>query len=81
MGDLSCERFAELLGDYVDGVLKPLDVEAVEAHRLACPPCAELLADYERIPALVRRATNLSMPSGAKARLRRLLAHGWRRRS
>jgi len=77
MGDLSCERFTDLLGDYVEGVLRSDDRPAMDAHLLDCAQCSELLADYERLPGLVRRATHVAMPAGAKARLRRLLSRAW----
>ena len=78
MGDLSCERFADLLGDYVEGVLPAEQRPAMEAHLGACSRCSDLLADYRRIPEVVRRATDVAMPSGAKARLRHLLSRVWR---
>lgn len=81
MGELSCERFVNLLSDYAEGALPSDDLTAMNAHLLACEGCRQLLADYESIPAVVRRATNIAMPSGAQARLRRLLAHAWRRRT
>jgi hypothetical protein len=77
MGDLSCQRFTDLARDYVDGKLPPEDVRPMSAHRLTCARCNKLLADYERIPEVVRRATDASMPAGAKARLRRILSRAW----
>jgi anti-sigma factor RsiW len=66
------------MGDYFDGALPADERAAVDAHRLACAPCSELFATYQRIPGLVRQATDVSMPSGARARLRRLLSRAWR---
>jgi anti-sigma factor RsiW len=77
MEDLSCQRFTDLLSDFVEGRVPPEELRAMDAHRLACARCSELLADYERIPGVVRRATDASMPAGAKARLRRLLSRAW----
>jgi anti-sigma factor RsiW len=80
MGDLSCDRFTDLLGQYVEGRLPSDERLSMEAHLLACPRCDQLVADYERIPGIARRATNVTMPAGAKARLRWILSHAWRRR-
>jgi anti-sigma factor RsiW len=81
MGDLSCERFVDLMGDYVEGVLPPEERQTMDQHLLSCGRCSELLADYKRIPAVVRRATDIAMPVAAQARLRRLLSRAWRSRS
>ena len=80
MGELSCQRFADRLGDYVEGALAAEERTAMSAHRLACRECGALLRDYERLPGLVRRATLASLPAGAWARLQRLLARAWRGR-
>jgi anti-sigma factor RsiW len=80
MGDLSCQRFVDLVGDYLEGLLAPEERKAMTAHRLECRECSELLGDYERIPGLVRRATHATVPAGAQARLWRLLAQALGRR-
>jgi anti-sigma factor RsiW len=80
MGDLSCQNFVDLLGDYVDGRVPNAELAAMGVHRLACASCRELQSEYERVPGLVRQATDVAMPRGARARLRRLLSRAWRRR-
>jgi anti-sigma factor RsiW len=80
MPALSCQRFADLLGDYTEGVLPFDERAAMDAHALACPSCSALRADYQRVPGVVRKATDVEMPSGAKGRLRRALTRAWRRR-
>jgi anti-sigma factor RsiW len=80
MGDLSCERFTELVGDHVEGVLSADERCAMEAHLLACPRCRELLEQYTRVGDVVRGATDVRMPLGARARLRRVLSRVWHRR-
>jgi len=74
---LSCERCVDLLGEYAEQALAPEAVEAVEAHLRECPPCAEAFAEYRRIPGLVRRATEASIPPDVRWRLRRLLDLAW----
>ncbi|HEX8795179.1 MAG TPA: zf-HC2 domain-containing protein [Polyangiaceae bacterium] len=79
MTDLTCARCAELLGDYVDGRLAPDRVAAIEQHVQSCTACAALVRDYELVPGLVRRATDVPMPHDVEMRLRRLLAVARRR--
>ncbi len=81
MGNVSCKHFVDQMGDYVEGILPSDQRLAMDAHRIGCPQCRGLLADYERIPGVVRRATDVVMPLDARARLRRFLsrARGSRR--
>ncbi len=77
MEDISCARFTELVGDLVEGSL-PADVRsAMEAHLLACPRCRTLRGEYVGVADVVRNATDVRMPLGARARLRRVLARLW----
>jgi len=79
MGDLTCERFAELVGDQVEGILPSAERAAFDAHLRTCAHCRDLLDGYVRVAGVVRRATDVAMPLGARARLRRLLSHLWHR--
>jgi anti-sigma factor RsiW len=81
MADLSCDRVVDLLGDYCEQVLASEERRAVDAHLVVCRRCGDALAEYQRIPALVRRATDVLMPVAAQARLRRLLSRAWRSRN
>jgi hypothetical protein len=74
MRELSCPRFIDRLGDYVEGILPPAEVASMDAHRAGCASCRDLLAEYRRVPGVVRRATDVGMPTGARARLHRLLS-------
>jgi anti-sigma factor RsiW len=80
MEDLSCARFTELVGDHVEGVLSTDLRSAMEAHLLGCSRCRALLDEYIGVAEVVRRATDVQMPLGARARLRRVLARLWHRR-
>jgi hypothetical protein len=40
-----CERFDELLPDYLEGSLSPSDLASAESHVAACGRCAALVAD------------------------------------
>lgn len=79
MADLTCDRCAELLGDYVDGRLAADVLGALEEHVASCEACAALVRDYEAIPGFVRRATDTTMPHDVEMRLRRLLTLAWRK--
>jgi anti-sigma factor RsiW len=78
MTEVSCDRCAALLGDYVDGVLAADVRDAFEAHVGSCGACSTLVCEYRAIPDIVRRGMDAAMPDAVEARLRRLLAiaHG-----
>jgi anti-sigma factor RsiW len=38
-GGISCREVVELVTDYLDGALSPAELERMEAHLAACPPC------------------------------------------
>jgi anti-sigma factor RsiW len=80
MADLTCDRCADVLGDYLEGRLAPDVVGALEAHVASCAGCAALVRDYEIIPAFLRGATDVRMPLEVEVRLRRLLAVAWRKK-
>jgi len=77
---LSCERCVDLFGEYAERALSPEAVDEMTVHLRACPACVEALAQYERVPGLIRRATDVPMPRDVRARLRRALGLVWRRR-
>jgi len=74
MGDLTCERWSELLAAYADGALGPGHRAAVEAHAASCVACHRFLKGYLAVPALVRRATDVSIPPEVRQRLARLFS-------
>ena len=74
MEDLTCERWSELLRGYVDGALALDDRAAVEVHAASCAACHQFLEDYLAVPGLVRRATDVSIPSDVRRRLAKLFA-------
>jgi anti-sigma factor RsiW len=78
MADLTCDRCAELLGDYVEGRLAADVLVALEGHVASCAACAALVRDYKAVPGFVRGATDVRMPHDVEVRLRRLLALAWR---
>jgi len=74
MAQLSCERFVEQMGEYIEGRLSRGQELAMNTHRLRCRRCGELLSDYARLPGELRKATDVALPPGARARLARRLA-------
>jgi hypothetical protein len=79
MAEVTCERCAEVLGDFVEGRLAADERASVEAHLGSCGECSNLHRDYVEIPEIVRRATHADIPAEVELRLRKLLAR-WRRR-
>ena len=47
--DPSCDRYAALIHDRVDGALDASDGRELDAHLAACPACRALLADLEEV--------------------------------
>ena len=52
----TCEQFTNLLTDYEEGALGPLDWLGMKLHLALCPPCQTFLRSFERTPALLRQA-------------------------
>jgi len=84
---VSCAAVRPLLSDHFDGRFPPGDARRleIEAHLACCPPCAEVLADYDRIRQSLRPDTcPLPDPQGFERRLqerlqeRLLPAPSWR---
>jgi anti-sigma factor RsiW len=76
---MSCEECVALIGDWSDERLGPAQRAAAYAHLLACSKCRSRLAEHRAISRLLRRATDVALPSGVRARLRYLLSRAWRR--
>jgi anti-sigma factor RsiW len=74
MPQLTCETFVDLLASYVDGVLDRGVGAEMRTHLAACAACRELLGSYRAVPTIVRKATHVTLPSGARHRLARRLA-------
>jgi anti-sigma factor RsiW len=41
--DVPCQRVVELLNDYLEGALTPVERVEVDAHLATCPPCQAYL--------------------------------------
>jgi len=80
MAEVSCERCADLLGEWAEGALAAPERDALEAHIASCIPCAALARDYWSVSAFVRRLTDVELPPDAQARLRERSATFLRRK-
>ena len=47
----SCERFEERLADYMEGDVRGIEREPLDAHAATCTACAELVSDLRAITA------------------------------
>jgi putative transcriptional regulator len=70
----TCEQVLNLLTDYEDRALGPLDWLGVRLHLALCPPCQAVLEAFERTPALLLRALDNDAPSAAESALAGALA-------
>ena len=48
---MSCERFEERLADYMEGDVRGVERETLDAHAATCTACAELVSDLRAITA------------------------------
>ena len=53
--ELVCREAIELVTDYLEGHLSPVDRERLEGHLAACPHCTEYLAQMRRTLDLLGR--------------------------
>lgn len=45
--DMHCQEFVELVTDYLEGALSPIDVQRLETHLGECGHCAHYFAQLE----------------------------------
>jgi anti-sigma factor RsiW len=60
--DLDCQRWVELVTDYLDGVLDSPTVAAVHRHLAECDGCEEYLAQMRRTIELTGRLSDDPVP-------------------
>jgi hypothetical protein len=51
---MNCERFEELISDYLEGQLSPSLRAELEQHRASCPGCASLISEVQQVIVLCR---------------------------
>lgn len=65
----TCRSGVELLADYLEGVLAPDVRAALEEHVAGCPRCTAFVESYRRTPAILRTATDVTLPPDVAQRL------------
>lgn len=69
MKEIVCMSGAELLMDYLEGLLAPDVRVAIEAHVAGCRRCEAFIASYVETPRIVRDSTRIDMPADLEASL------------
>src|SRR3989304_1430001 len=54
---MNCERFEELLIDFMDNEIEPSERELVKKHLAACPRCSRRLEEYQEIRRIFNEET------------------------
>lgn len=70
----ACVDGVEMLMDYLEDVLAPVDRELVESHVSGCPRCIAFIESYRKTPGVLRAATAAALPDDLAESLRRFLA-------
>jgi anti-sigma factor RsiW len=69
MMETACVSGLELLIDYLEGLLPPPTVAALEGHVAGCQRCQAFIASYQATPRIVREATETPVPPRLQASL------------
>ncbi|CAN5656513.1 hypothetical protein BH10ACT10_BH10ACT10_01250 [soil metagenome] len=51
---IACRQLVEMVTDYLEGVLSPAQLRAVEDHLTECDDCAQYLSQMQQVIALSR---------------------------
>lgn len=66
---MNCSEVVTRLDQYVDRELSAAEVEEIQRHLEACPPCLQLFHLEADVRRLVRRACCESAPESLRARI------------
>jgi predicted anti-sigma-YlaC factor YlaD len=66
---MDCDQLVELVTDYLDGVLDPAAVAAVDAHLSECDGCEAYLQQIRDTAVLVGRVTSEHLSESTRAGL------------
>jgi anti-sigma factor RsiW len=69
VNELSCQELVELVTDYVEGVLGPIERASFEHHIAKCTGCHDYLAQMRATIELTGRLTPEDVSPEAEARL------------
>lgn len=78
-GRLTCREVVELVTDYLEGVLSPVDQRRFEEHLATCPNCPEYIRQIKLTIDLSGRVTEESVPVDARDELLKAF-RDWHRR-
>jgi predicted anti-sigma-YlaC factor YlaD len=78
LDEVACQKFVELVTDYLEEVLPELLRARVEAHLEVCPPCRLYLGQMRLTLRALRRRENSSLSPRVRRRLLRQFRE-WRR--
>ena len=71
---MTCREAIEVLADYLESTLTPVELEKLEAHLRECAPCRTYLASYKRTAELAAKVNRVEMPPEVRQRLRDFLS-------
>ena len=71
---LTCRDGVQSLMDYAEGVLGETARRALDEHVAGCARCTAFVRSYLAVPAILRQATELTLPAPGQAALLRALA-------
>ena len=60
---MKCAAFHKLIGDRLDGTIRPAERARLDAHLKSCGECRELLEDFQKITESARALDDRDTPS------------------
>ncbi len=60
---MKCASYHKLIGDRLDGTIRPADRARLDSHLAACAECRELMDDFQRIAESARSLDDQDAPS------------------
>jgi predicted anti-sigma-YlaC factor YlaD len=65
-GEMTCQDLVELVTEYLEGALAPVDRERFEAHLRECDGCTGYLEQMRQLAAALGRLTEETIPEDAR---------------
>ena len=66
---MTCRELVEIITDYLEGRLAPVDRERFETHLIQCPGCRDYLDQMRQTISLVGILSEDNLPPAARDRL------------
>ena len=67
---MNCHEFIDLAGDYLEMLVTPETLAALDAHLAGCAPCQAYLATYRRTRELAAASERAGLPPGMPAEMK-----------